>query len=116
MNNSKTVSVCNQKMVNKAAKNLPPQEELNNLGEFFKTLTDPTRLKILYSLGAGELCVCDLSVLAGASISSVSHHLAFLKKMRLVKARRDGRTIYYSLDDNHINSIIKYSLEHLKER
>ena len=116
MDNTKPISVCNQKMVNKAIKNLPPQEELNNLGEFFKVLTDPTRLKILYSLGTGELCVCDLSVLAGASVSSVSHHLANLKKARFVKSRRDGRTIYYSLDDEHINSIISYALEHLKER
>ena len=110
------VPVFNQKMVNKAAENLPPQENLNNLGEFFKVLTDPTRLKILYALGTGELCVFDLSVSTGASVSSVSHHLAALKRVRLVKSRRDGRIIYYSLDDDHVNSIINYALEHLEEK
>ena len=112
----KPVPVFDQKMVKKATESLPPQDELSNLGEFFKVLTDPTRLKILYSLGAGELCVFDLSVSTGASVSSVSHHLATLKKVRFVKSRRDGRIIYYSLDDEHINSIINYALEHLKER
>jgi len=116
MDNKKSVPVFDQKMVNKATKNLPMQEDLNNLGEFFKVLTDPTRLKILYALEAGELCVFDLSVSTGASVSSVSHHLAALKKERLVKARRDGRIIYYSLDDDHIHSIINYALEHLEER
>jgi ArsR family transcriptional regulator len=103
-------------MVAQAAKSLPPDSDLNNLGEFFKVLTDPTRLKILYALGAGELCVFDLSVSVGSSVSSVSHHLAALKRTRLVKMRRDGRVIYYSLDDEHVTSIVKFAREHLEER
>jgi len=109
------VLVFNQDRVEEASENLPDIRVLENLGEFFKVLTDPTRLKILYALGAGELCVFDLSVSAGASVSSVSHHLAALKRVRLVKGRRDGRIIYYSLDDDHIKSIIKYAREHLGE-
>jgi DNA-binding transcriptional ArsR family regulator len=109
------VIVFHQDMVDQAVESLPPQKELDRLGEFFKVLTDPTRLKILYALGAGELCVFDLSVSTGASVSSVSHHLAALKRVRLVKFRREGRIIYYSLDDDHIKSIIRYAREHLGE-
>jgi DNA-binding transcriptional ArsR family regulator len=109
----KKAPVFNQEMVDQASENLPDQEVLENLGEFFKVLTDPTRLRILYALGAGELCVFDLSVSTGASVSSVSHHLAALKRVRLVKGRRDGRVIYYSLDDDHVKAIIKYAREHL---
>ena len=94
---------------------LPPKKVLENLGEFFKVLTDQTRLKILFALGAGELCVFDLSVSVDASVSSVSHHLAALRRVRLVKARREGRIIYYSLDDDHVKTIVKYAREHLGE-
>jgi DNA-binding transcriptional ArsR family regulator len=94
---------------------LPPPKELERLAEFFKALTDPTRLKILYTLGQGELCVFDLSASTGASVSSVSHHLASLKRVRLVKSRREGRIVYYSPDDNHVNGIIKFAREHLCE-
>jgi ArsR family transcriptional regulator len=109
------ITVFHQDMVNQAMESLPPQEDLNGLGGFFKVLTDPTRLKVLYALGSGELCVFDLSVSIGASVSSVSHHLALLKRVRLVKARRDGRIIYYSLDDEHVKSIIGFAREHLSE-
>ena len=107
--------VFDRDMVEQASENLPDPKVLENLGEFFKVLTDPTRLKILYALGAGELCVFDLSVSTGASVSSVSHHLAALKRVKLVKGRRDGRIIYYSLDDDHVKSIIKYARDHLGE-
>jgi len=115
MATAKKMLVFNQEMVEQASENLPTMRVLENLAEFFKVLTDPTRLKILYALGAGELCVFDLSVSTGASVSSVSHHLAALKRVRLVKGRRDGRIIYYSLDDDHVKSIIKYAHEHLGE-
>ena len=115
MTSTKKILVFNQEMVDQASENLPVQKVLENLGEFFKVLTDPTRLKIVYALGAGELCVFDLSVSAGASVSSVSHHLAALKRVRLVKGRREGRIIYYSLDDKHVQSIIKYARDHLAE-
>jgi ArsR family transcriptional regulator len=115
MKDTNTVIVFDNAMVEVAKLLVPSQRNLQNLGEFFKVLTDPTRLKILYALRAGELCVFDLSVSVEASVSSVSHHLAALKHVRLVKARRDGRIIYYSLDDDHINSIIQFAWEHLEE-
>ena len=109
------ILVFDREAVEQASENLPARKILENLGEFFKVLTDPTRLKILYALGSGELCVFDLSVSTEASVSSVSHHLAALKRVRLVKGRREGRIIYYSLDDDHIKSIVKYAREHLGE-
>ena len=112
---SKKVLVFHQDMVEQAFENLPARKVLESLGEFFKVLTDPNRLKILYALGMGELCVFDLSVSIGASVSSVSHHLAALKRVKLVKGRRDGRIIYYSLDDDHVKTIIKYARDHLAE-
>jgi DNA-binding transcriptional ArsR family regulator len=115
MASTEKILVFNQEAVEQAFENLPAQKVLEDLGEFFKVLTDPTRLKILYALGAGELCVFDLSVSSGASVSSVSHHLAALKRVRLVKGRREGRIIYYSLDDEHVKSIIKYARDHLAE-
>jgi DNA-binding transcriptional ArsR family regulator len=110
------VLVFNQDMVEQAVGSLPPQKALEELGEFFKVLSDPSRLKILYALDTGELCVFDLSVSIGASVSSVSHHLAALKRVKLVKGRRDGRIIYYSLDDDHVKSIVSFAREHLEER
>ena len=109
------IVVFHQDMVDQAAESLPPEKSLDNLGEFFKVFSDPTRLKIMYALGAGELCVFDLSVSIGASVSSVSHSLATLKRARLVKGRRDGRIIYYSLDDDHVTSILQFAREHLSE-
>jgi DNA-binding transcriptional ArsR family regulator len=110
------VTVFHQDMVEQATESMPPQGDLDILSEFFKVLTDPNRLKILYALGTGELCVFDLSVSIGASVSSASHHLAALKRVRLVKSRRDGRIIYYALDDEHVKSIIKSAQEHLSEK
>jgi ArsR family transcriptional regulator len=114
--NTEETTVFHQDMVDQAMESLPPQADLDDLGEFFKALGDPTRLKVLYALGSGELCVFDLSVSIGASVSSASHHLALLKRMRLVKARRDGRVIYYSLDDAHIRTMLGVAREHLREQ
>jgi DNA-binding transcriptional ArsR family regulator len=94
---------------------LPDDGGLSSLGEFFKVLTDPTRLKLLYALGSGELCVCDLSATTGSSVSSVSHHLAALRRAKLVKPRRDGRVIFYSLDDMHVHGILALARDHLQE-
>lgn len=98
-----------------AGKVIPGERALVDLGDFFKILSDPTRLKVLYALMAGPLCVHDLSVVTGASVSSVSHHLAALRRARLVRNRRDGRVIYYSLDDDHVASIVAQARGHLEE-
>jgi len=94
---------------------LPPDEELQELAEFFKVFGDATRLKILNVLLVSEMCVQDIAAGIGMSESAVSHQLRVLKQMDLVKNRRDGKTIYYALADKHIFTILNTGIEHLEE-
>lgn len=89
--------------------------EVAGLSELFKALGDETRTKILYLLSEQELCVCDMADLLEMSLPAVSHHLRLLKAMRLVKYRRDGKQVYYSLDDDHIVNLIREAQEHFSE-
>jgi DNA-binding transcriptional ArsR family regulator len=92
-----------------------PNHELDRLSLTYKVLGDPTRLKILMALGDGEMCVCDLAVFLGVSESGVSHQLRRLKDLALVKHRREGQILYYSLDDDHVAGLLKVGLEHVRE-
>jgi len=94
---------------------LPPAEQLDGLEGFFKVMGDPTRLRILHALMAGELCVCDLGETLGMSVSAVSHQLAVLKAARLVIHRRDGKVVYYSLKDSHVSAVLDTMRTHLAE-
>ena len=94
---------------------MPSEEVLYDLADFFKIFGDSTRIKILYVLMQSEMCVCDIAQLLNASQSAISHQLRVLKQMQLVKFRRDGKTIFYSLTDGHISSILSTGLEHIKE-
>jgi DNA-binding transcriptional ArsR family regulator len=85
------------------------------LAETFRVLGDPTRVRVLDALSHGELCVCDLAAVLGLSQSAVSHQLRLLRNIRLVKPRREGRIVFYSLDDQHIISIFKQTLQHVHE-
>ncbi|MHB9026984.1 MAG: ArsR/SmtB family transcription factor [Armatimonadota bacterium] len=85
------------------------------LGSLFKAFSDETRAKILYCLLHDELCVCDVSQILGMSVQAVSHHLRLLKTMRIVKSRRDGKMVFYSLDDAHIAALIHNGLAHIHE-
>jgi DNA-binding transcriptional ArsR family regulator len=85
------------------------------LAETFRVLGDPTRVRILDALSAGELCVCDIASLAGISESAVSHQLRLLRGMRLVRPRRSGRLVFYALDDHHIIELLKQALTHVEE-
>ncbi|NLO82168.1 MAG: winged helix-turn-helix transcriptional regulator [Clostridiales bacterium] len=89
---------------------------VNDLAEFFKLFGDATRLRILYALSLSEMCVCDISEFLDMSQSAVSHQLKVLRQCRLVKYRREGRNVFYSLDDEHIQQIIHIGLEHMNER
>ena len=89
---------------------------LAELGELFKVFSDPTRLRILGALSGGELCVCDIGAVLGASQSAVSHQLAVLRASRLVAYRREGKTVYYRLADDHVDLLLKLGLEHASER
>ncbi len=94
---------------------MPPEEELQDLGEFFKVFGDTTRLKILYVLLCSEMCVFDIATLLNMTQSAISHQLRVLKQMDLVKNRREGKIIYYSLADSHIVNILSQGLDHIEE-
>jgi DNA-binding transcriptional ArsR family regulator len=85
------------------------------LAETFRVLGDPTRVRILDALSAGELCVCDIAALVGTSESAASHQLRLLRGMRLVRPRRAGRLVYYAVDDQHILELLKQALTHVEE-
>ena len=94
---------------------MPPEEELQDLAEFYKVFVDTTRLKILYVLLCSEMCVYDIAAVLGMSQSAISHQLRVLKQLDLVKHRRDGKTIFYSLADSHIVTILSQGLDHIEE-
>ena len=94
---------------------MPDDETLYDLAELFKVFGDSTRIKILYALFESELCVCDIAQLLGLTQSAVSHQLRVLKNSRLVKFRRDGKTVFYSLADDHVRKIIAQGMEHVNE-
>lgn len=94
---------------------LPKEETLYDLAELFKVFGDSTRIKILCSLFEAEMCVCDISTTLNMSQSAVSHQLRVLKNAKLVKFRREGKVVYYSLDDDHVKHIFNEGLNHISE-
>ncbi len=104
-----------EEIVNMVEKHMPHEEELADLAEFFRVFGDTTRIRILYVLMCSEMCVCDIASLLGMTQSAISHQLRVLKQMELVKNRREGKTIFYSLADGHIKSILSQGLEHINE-
>jgi DNA-binding transcriptional ArsR family regulator len=108
-------AVIHKKAVAKAQSAMPPEETLLDLADFFKMFADSTRVKIISALLTSELCVCDISFLLGMTKSAISHQLRSLRQTKLVKSRREGKIVYYSLDDEHIKTIISQGIEHIKE-
>lgn len=102
-------------ILDKVRKAMPDEKALLQIAELFKIFGDGTRVKILSALSQSEMCVCDLTVLLGISQSAVSHQLRLLKQSRLVNSRREGKMIYYALDDSHIDQIFAQALEHVHE-
>ncbi|MDQ3929845.1 MAG: metalloregulator ArsR/SmtB family transcription factor [Chloroflexota bacterium] len=95
---------------------LLPGAEYRALADTFQALADPSRAKIVYSLLHQELCTCDLAAIVGVSESAVSQHLKVLRRLRLIKSRRDGKIVYHSLDDAHISVLLEVCLEHVRDR
>ena len=95
--------------------NLPEEDKLLRLADLFKMFGDGTRVRILYVLFEAELCVCDLANLRGMTQSAVSHQLRILKQARLIKSRRDGKTVFYSLSDDHVAMLLRQGMEHVCE-
>lgn len=102
-------------LIKKTQGHIPDEEILKDLADFFKVFADTTRLRILSVLLQTELCVCDLAEVLGMTQSAISHQLRMLKQMKLVKNRREGKTVYYSLADGHIQDIIAQGMEHIQE-
>lgn len=99
-----------------AQKKLPEEEVILDISDFFDALGNPTRLKILLALmEAGELCTCDLSAVTRLSVSAISHQLRILKDRKIVTYRKDGKNVFYRLDDDHIKEILKVALKHMEE-
>ena len=94
---------------------MPKEDMLYDLAELFKVFGDSTRIRILYALFERELCVCDIAGILGLTQTAVSHQLRVLKANKLVKARRDGKVVFYSLDDDHVHSILGIGIQHLSE-
>ena len=102
-------------IVSKVNETMPDDEILYDLAELFKIFGDSTRIKILYVLFESEMCVCDLAQLLGMTQSAISHQLRALKQSKLVKYRREGKTVFYSLADGHVRTILDQGMEHISE-
>ena len=108
-------NVIHEDLVSEVKNKLPEDEVLYDLAEFFKVFGDSTRIKIICALFENEMCVCDLAALLGVTQSAISHQLRTLKAARLVRYRREGKVVYYTLDDEHIKHIYDEGLRHITE-
>lgn len=109
-------NIIHQNAVNIALKNKPKEKELENLTTLFKILGDSTRTKILWILDHHEMCVCDIANVLNMTKSSISHQLAILREVGIVRFRRNGKEVYYTLDDEHISRLYEIGLEHINHK
>jgi len=104
------------KRISRIKELLPGNERIvNEIADFFKLFGDPTRIKILFALGASELCVGDIATLLGMNHSAVSHQLRLLSRSRLIRSRKTGKNVYYSISDKHIKNVLSQGFEHIQE-
>lgn len=109
-------NIIHKELVDKTLAAMPQESVLNALSEFHKIIGDLTRCKLIFALLEHEMCVCDLANILSMTKSSISHQLSKMKQYGVVKCRKDGKTVYYSLDDNHVAEIFSLSLEHIKHK
>ena len=109
-----TVEV-HQELLEVVKKTMPDETELYDLAELFKVFGDSTRIRILFVLSSAEVCVCDLAAALGMTQSAISHQLRILRQSKLVKSRKEGKTVFYSLADGHVRTIIAQGMEHIEE-
>jgi len=102
-------------VVDSVRNKMPDEVELSDLSDFFKVIGDSTRSKIMWALDESEMCVCDLAVLLNMTKSAISHQLSSLKQANLVKYRKEGKVVFYSLTDEHVKAIFEKGLEHIRE-
>ena len=109
-------NIIHDEVVAEVRKHMPDEEILLNLADLFKVFSDTTRVKILCALQHSEMCVCDIAVLLGMTKSAISHQLRVLRQTRLVKNKKDGKIVYYSLDDKHVGNVFAQGLLHVCEK
>lgn len=109
-------NIIHQEVVERVLKNIPEQDVFNKLAEFFKILGDTTRVKILFALDKNEMCVCDIANVLGMSKSSISHQLGTLRRCGIVKCRKEGKEVYYMLDDEHVQKVFEIGVEHIEHK
>ena len=110
------VDAIHEEVVAKVKEKMPDENILMDLADLFKVFSDSTRVKILCALQHSEMCVCDIAVLLNMTKSAVSHQLRQLRQTRLVKNRKEGKVVYYSLDDEHVGNVFEQGLLHVRER
>ena len=120
MNNERTSECCETQEVHSEllkiiSEKMPPEEKLFDLAELFRVFGDTTRMRILFVLFEAEVCVCDLASVLHMTQSAISHQLKILKQNKLVKSRREGKSVFYSLADDHVRTIIAQGQEHIEE-
>lgn len=108
--------VIHEDVVNEVKARMPNNEDIYDLSEFFKVLGDKTRVNIIWALDQNEMCVCDIAVLLNMTKSAISHQLRSLKQADLVKFRKEGKVVFYSLKDDHVKDIFEKGMEHVKEK
>lgn len=113
--NSCDCNAIHEKVILQVKNTLPNDDDLQNLGDMLKIFGDKTRLKILFALLESQMCVCDISVLLNMTKSAISHQLRVLKQSKLVKFKKVGQRVYYSICDDHVKHILDQGLEHIKE-
>ena len=109
------VNTVHEQEVARSRMKMPDEALLCDLGDFFKTFGDSTRIKIVSALMTGELCVCDIAATLDMTVSAVSHQLRVLRQAKIVRTRRDGKQIFYSIEDNHVGILFTMGLEHVRE-
>lgn len=109
-------SLVHEDSVKKVRADMLPEADIAAISEIFKIIGDPTRARIVWALDRYELCVCDLAAALDMTKSAISHQLSTLKQYRVVKARRDGKNVYYSLDDQHVTDMFEIAIAHIKHR
>lgn len=109
-------NVIHQEIVDKTLKVMKDEDLFNKMAEFFKILGDTTRVRILFALDQNEMCVCDIANVLGMSKSSISHQLGTLRRSGIVKCRKQGKEVYYMLDDDHVKQVFEIAAEHLEHK
>ena len=109
-------NVIHKEVVENTLKNMPNEYLFSRLAEFFKILGDITRAKILFALDQNEMCVCDIANVLGMSKSSISHQLGTLRRSGIVKCRKNGKEVYYMIDDDHVSKLFELGIEHIEHK